>query len=189
MRVILLQDLRNLGKRGDEVDVKPGYGRNYLIPQGMALQSSQANRAFFEQQREKIDARHAKMRDEALAIAEKLTNVKIMIAKRVGDSGTLYGSVTSMDITAALEAKDIQVDRRRLDLDGGIKTVGDHVIRVDLHPEVIAELTVSVVSEAGDEAPPPEAASLLEPGETMESLEAEAEAAAEGETAETVETE
>jgi large subunit ribosomal protein L9 len=147
MRVILLKDERSLGKRGEEVNVKPGYGRNFLVPQGLALEATVANRAFFEQQREKIDARHTKERDEALEVAGKLANVKLSIAKRVGDSGTLYGSVTTMDIAAALEEKGIEVDRRRIDLEGGIKTLGDHAVRIDLHAEVMAEVTVSVVAE------------------------------------------
>ena len=147
MRVILLKDQRSLGKRGEEVDVKPGFGRNFLIPQGMALEATVANRAFFEQQRVKIDAHHTKEREEALEVAGQLANVKISISKRVGESGTLYGSVTTMDIAAALQEKGIEVDRRRLEVDGGIKAVGDHVVRIDLHSEVMAEVTVSVVAE------------------------------------------
>ncbi|MCH9647948.1 MAG: 50S ribosomal protein L9 [Deltaproteobacteria bacterium] len=147
MRIILLKDQRNLGKRGDEVVVKPGFGRNFLLPQGLALESTPANRSYFDQQRKKIDARHAKERDAAAAIAAELAGVKVVIQKRVGESGTLYGSVTSMDVAAALEEKGVKVDRRRIDLDGGIKTVGDHQVPIDLHPEVVAEVTVSVTSE------------------------------------------
>ncbi|MCB1032798.1 MAG: 50S ribosomal protein L9 [Acidobacteria bacterium] len=147
MRVILLKDQRSLGKRGEEVKVKPGFGRNFLIPQGLALEANTANRAFFEQQRAKIDARHVKEREAAMEIAAQLAGTKVVISKRVGDSGTLYGSVTSMDVAAALEEKGITVDRRRIDLEGGIKTVGDHAVRVDLHPEVMGEVTVSVVAE------------------------------------------
>lgn len=147
MLVILLKDQRNLGKRGDEVNVKPGYGRNYLIPQGMALEANTANRAYFHQQRAKIDARHVREREAAMEVAAQLAGTKVVISKRVGDSGTLYGSVTSMDIAAALEEKEISVDRRDIDLEGGIKTIGDHVVRIDLHAEVMGEITVSVVAE------------------------------------------
>jgi large subunit ribosomal protein L9 len=147
VKVILLNDQRHLGKRGEVVEVKPGHGRNYLLPQGLALAASHANMKFFEAQRGKIDAHHAKERDAAAEIAAKLAGLKIEIAKRVGETDTLYGSVTAGDIAELLEKKGFKVDRRRLDLEGGIKTLGDHQVRVELHPEVIAEVTVSVVKE------------------------------------------
>ncbi len=146
MRVILLSDQRHLGKRGEVVDVKPGFGRNYLVPQGMALEASHANIKYFEQQRTKIDAQHAKERDAAAEIAAKLSGLRLEIPKRVGDTGTLYGSVTAGDVADLLEKKGFTVDRRRIDLEGGIKALGDHPVRVELHPEVVAEVTVSVVA-------------------------------------------
>lgn len=146
MRVILLSDQRHLGKRGEVVDVKPGFGRNYLVPQGMALEASHANIKYFEQQRTKIDAQHAKERDAAAEIAAKLSGLRLEIPKRVGDTGTLYGSVTAGDVAELLEKKGFSVDRRRIDLEGGIKALGDHSVRVELHPEVVAEVTVSVVA-------------------------------------------
>lgn len=146
MRVILLSDQRHLGKRGEVVEVKPGFGRNYLVPQGMALEASHANIKYFEQQRGKIDAQHAKERDAAAEIAAKLSGLRLEIPKRVGDTGTLYGSVTAGDVAELLEKKGFSVDRRRIDLEGGIKALGDHPVRVELHPEVVAEVTVSVVA-------------------------------------------
>ena len=147
MRVILLSDQRHLGKRGQVVDVKPGYGRNYLVPQGFALEATNANVKFFEQQRTKIDAQHAKERDAAAEIAKTMEGLRIEIPKRVGETGTLYGSVTAGDVAEILEKKGFVVDRRRVDLEGGIKSLGDHPVRVELHPEVIAEVTVAVVAE------------------------------------------
>ncbi len=147
MKVILLNDQRHLGKRGEIVDVKPGYGRNFLLPQGLAMQATQGNIKLFEQQRAKIDARHAKERDAAQEIANKMAGLRIEIPKRVGETDTLYGSVTAGDIAEALEKKGFTVDRRRLDLEGGIKTLGDHPVRVELHPDVVAEVTVAVVRE------------------------------------------
>ena len=147
MRVILLSDQRHLGKRGEVVDVKPGFGRNYLVPQGLALEATHANIKYFEQQRSKIDAAHAKERDAAAEIGSRLSGLRLEIPKRVGDTGTLYGSVTAGDVAELLEKKGFTVDRRRIDLEGGIKSLGDHAVRVELHPEVIAELTVSVVAE------------------------------------------
>lgn len=147
MKVILLSDQRHLGKRGEILDVKPGYGRNYLLPQGLALEATEGNIKSFEQQRAKIDARHAKERDAAQEIANKMAGVQITIPKRVGETDTLYGSVTASDVAEALEAKGFTVDRRRIDLEGGIKTLGDHTVRVEVHSEVVAEITVSVVRE------------------------------------------
>jgi large subunit ribosomal protein L9 len=146
LRVILLSDQRHLGKRGEVVDVKPGFGRNYLVPQGIALEASHANIKYFEQQRTKIDAQHAKERDAAAEIAAKLSGLRLEIPKRVGDTGTLYGSVTAGDVAELLEKKGYSIDRRRIDLEGGIKALGDHSVRVELHPEVVAEVTVSVVA-------------------------------------------
>ena len=147
MKVILLSDQRHLGKRGETVEVKPGFGRNYLLPQGLALEYTPANQKLFEQKRHKIEAAHAKERDAAEAIKAKLEGLRVEIPKRVGEKDTLYGSVTAGDIAAALEAKGFAVDRRRIDLEGGIKTLGDHPVRVDLHPEVLAEVTVAVTRE------------------------------------------
>jgi large subunit ribosomal protein L9 len=148
VKVILLSDQRHLGKRGQVVEVKPGFARNYLLPQGFALEASHSNVTYFEQQRTKIDARHSQEREAAAAIAKQLAGLKISIPKRVGETETLYGSVTAGDIADVLAAKGFTVDRRRIDLEGGIKTLGDHSVRVELHPEVIAEVTVSVVPEA-----------------------------------------
>jgi large subunit ribosomal protein L9 len=147
VKVILLNDQRHLGKRGEIVDVKPGYGRNYLLPQGLALTATQGNVKLFEQQRVKIDAQHAKERSAAQEIADKMSGLRLEIPKRVGETDTLYGSVTAGDVAELLEQKGYTGDRRRIDLEGGIKTLGDHAVRVELHPEVVAEVTVAVVRE------------------------------------------
>ncbi len=147
MKVILLSDQRHLGKRGELVDVKPGYGRNYLLPQGLALEATHANVISFEQQRTKIDARHAQERAAAEVIAAKMGDLRLEIPKRVGETDTLYGSVTASEVAELLERKGFATDRRRIDLEGGIKTLGDHKVRIELHPEVIAEVTVTVVRE------------------------------------------
>jgi large subunit ribosomal protein L9 len=147
MRVILLTDLRHAGKRGQEVEVKPGHARNYLIPQRMAVEATEGNRKWFEQQRKKIDAHLAKERDEAAALAAQLAGTRVKIAKRVGETQTLYGSVTATEVAEALEAKGVTVDRRKLDLGGGIKTLGEHTVTIDLHHDVTAEVTVEVVAE------------------------------------------
>lgn len=149
MEVILLQDMRQLGRRGDVVKVKPGYARNYLLPQGMALAKTKANLAYFEQKRKKIDAAHAKEHAIAAEMAAHIAGLKIVIRKRVGESETLYGSVTSAEVAESLQSKGVTVDKRKIDLGvaHGIKTLGDHIVTIDLHPDVVAELTVSVQSE------------------------------------------
>lgn len=147
MKVILMGDVRHTGRRGEVVNVKPGYARNYLVPQGKALEATPGNLKYFEQQRQKIEVKHEKERDTATARAAEISAVEIEVPKRVGESGTLYGSVTAAEIAAALEAKGVTVDKRRIDLVGGIKSVGEHIVRIDLHTEVAAEVKVHVVSE------------------------------------------
>ena len=147
MKVILLSDLRHRGKRGETVEVKPGFARNFLLPQGLALVATPGNQKYFEQQRKKIDQKHADERDAAARIAGDLVGVTVNIRKRVSESQTLYGSVTAGEIADALKAKGYDIDRRRIDLEGGIKTVGDHPVRIELHPDVVAEVTVTVEPE------------------------------------------
>lgn len=145
MEVILLEDSRYLGKRGEVVKVKPGYARNYLLPRGIALEANKGNLAFFEQQRQKIDAAHAKRLEEAQDMAKKISEIKIVIKKRVGDRDTLYGSVTANDIVVALADKGVEVEKRQLDLGAPtLKTLGDHTVAIDLHAEVEAQVVVSI---------------------------------------------
>lgn len=147
MRVILLKDHRHLGQRGEEVDVKPGYGRNYLLPRGLALRANDANRKYFQEMRAKIEAQHVREREEAQAVADQLEGTRIEITKKAGETGTLFGSVTATEIAEELERQNIEVDRRRIDLEGGIKSIGDHEVRILLHSEVTVEITVTVLPE------------------------------------------
>ena len=147
MRVILMRDVLNTGKRGEIIDVKPGHARNFLIPRGMALEATPGNQKYFEEQRKKIDARHAKEREAASRIAADIAGLRIKVAKRVGETETLYGSVTATEIHYLLQEKGVTVDKRRIDLEGGIKTLGEHQVRIELHPEVVAEVTLTVVAE------------------------------------------
>ena len=147
MQVILMQDVLHTGKRGETVNVKPGYARNFLIPKGFALEATQGNQKYFQQQRKKIDAHHAKEREAAQEIATEIGTLRLRIAKRVSEAETLYGSVTAGEINELLHDKGVTVDRRRIDLEGGIKTLGDHQVRIELHPEVVAEVTVTVEAE------------------------------------------
>lgn len=147
MEVILLKDQRHLGTRGEVIKVKPGFARNYLLPQGIALEATPGNMKVFESLKAKIDALHNRERDAAQAIADRLEGTRIEVAKRVGETETLYGSVTATEVADLLAAKGFEIDRRRIDLEGGIKTVGDHEVRIDLHAEVEAKIIVTVVPE------------------------------------------
>ncbi|MDH3744280.1 MAG: 50S ribosomal protein L9 [Acidobacteriota bacterium] len=147
MQVILMRDVRHTGRRGEIVEVKPGYARNYLVPRGLALKATPGNIKVFEQQKHKIEIHHEKERDAAAAVAAELAGLSLEIRKRVGETETLYGSVTATDVTEALEAKGVSVDRRRIDLEGGIKTLGEHPVRIELHSEVTAEIIVQVLPE------------------------------------------
>lgn len=147
MKVILRTDVENLGRLGDLVEVKPGYGRNYLLPQGYAMLATSANLKVFELERKKLLAKTEALRSAAASLSDKIAATQITIPMRVGDNDKLYGSVTSAMISEALEARGIEVDRRRILLDAPIRALGDYEVRVRLHADVVAELVVSVVAE------------------------------------------
>lgn len=153
MKIILRADVENLGHLGDVVAVKPGYGRNYLIPQGLAMLASPANLRVFELERKKLQARMDALRADANEHASKLEGLVLTIAMRVGENDKLYGSVTTAIIGDALAAQGVEVDRRRILLDAPIRTLGEHVVRVRLHADVVPQFTVKIVSEthAGEE--------------------------------------
>ena len=146
MKIILRADVENLGRLGDVVTVKAGYGRNYLLPQGLAMLVTPGNIKAFELERKKLQARMDALRAAADELAGKLEGLVLPIVMRVGDNDKLYGSVTTAIIGDALAAQGIEVDPRIL-IDHPIRTLGDHPVRVRLHADVIASLTVKVVSE------------------------------------------
>lgn len=145
MKVILRADVDNLGRLGDIVAVKPGYGRNYLLPQGLASLATPGNLKVFEQERRKLQAMNDAIKAEASALAAKIEAAKVVIEVRTGDGDKLYGSVTSPQIAAILAEQGVDVDRRKIQLDEGIRSLGEYIIEVKLHPEVVAKLTVNVI--------------------------------------------
>lgn len=147
MKVILRADVEKLGHLGDIVNVKPGYGRNYLLPQRLASLATPANIRVFELERKKLQARMDALRAAASDIASKLEGVVVTIRMRVGENNKLYGSVTPAMIGDALAGMGIEVDRHRLLLDGVIRTLGEHHVRARLHPDVVPAFTVKIVSE------------------------------------------
>ena len=165
MKVILRADVEKLGHLGDIVNVKNGYGRNYLLPQKLASIATPANIKVFELERKKLQARMDALRASASEIAARLEGVVVTIPMRVGENDKLYGSVTSTLIGDALAAQGVEVDRRRILMDAPIRTLGEHPVRVRLHADVIAMLAVKVVSEDRplEEEAAPKAASEAAP--------------------------
>ena len=147
MKVILRADVEKLGHLGDVVTVKAGYGRNYLLPQGLAMLVTPGNLKAFELERKKLQARMDALRAAASEVAAKLEGVVVTISMRVGENDKLYGSVTPAMIGDALAAMGIEVDRHRLLLDGSIRTLGEHHVRARLHADVVPSFTVKIVSE------------------------------------------
>jgi large subunit ribosomal protein L9 len=148
MQVILMERIANLGKLGDEVKVKDGYARNYLLPQGKAKRATEANRQLFEAKRAELEAVQAKELAAAQEQAAKLDGLMIQITRKTGTDGRLFGSVTSIDIVDALQAQGLQVERSAIRLpEGPLKAVGDTPVQVALHTDVVATITVSVLGE------------------------------------------
>ena len=155
MEVILRETIDNLGRRGEVVDVKNGYARNYLLPQKLALLVTDTNRRQVEREREAAEAREAEERQVAARLAERLQSVECVITRRVGETSTLYGSVTSADIAEFYESRQISVDKRKIQLKEPIKELGDFSIAIRLHPDVVAEVAVKVSKEDTDAAEAP----------------------------------
>jgi large subunit ribosomal protein L9 len=151
MKVILLERLGRTGSIGDEVQVKDGYARNYLLPQGKALRATEANRARFETERAAIEKRNEERRLQAAGVAEGLDGKSVTMIRQAGETGQLYGSVASRDIIEALASDGFTVQRSQVDLTDPIKTVGLHTVPLLLHPEVAVSITVNV-ARSEDEA-------------------------------------
>jgi large subunit ribosomal protein L9 len=152
MEVILRQHVENLGDRGDIVKVADGYARNFLLPRKLALPATGGNRKHVERERKILETREAEERGQAEALASRLAAVDIAIARRVGETEQLYGSVTAVDIADYLKTKGFEIDRRKLILPEPIKTVGEHTVPLKLHRDVTVPLKVKVVAE-GTETP------------------------------------
>jgi len=145
IEVILREHVEHLGDRGEIVKVASGYARNFLLPRQLALVVTPENRKQIERERSVAEAKEAGQRSDAQALAAKLTGIDIVIARRVGEKDTLFGSVTSVDIADALAALQLTVDRRKIQLGEALRTVGEHKVPVKLFRDVVAELTVKIV--------------------------------------------
>ena len=152
MEVILREHVDNLGRRGEVVKVADGYARNYLLPRKLALLATEGNKQQIERERAKFEAREAEEKKVVDAVAERLATVEVVIARKVGDTEALYGSVTAADIVQALATKGFDVDKRKVQLGEPLKKVGDVTVPVKLHREVTVPLKVRVVAEGKEDA-------------------------------------
>jgi large subunit ribosomal protein L9 len=152
MEVILKEDVANLGHRGDVVKVADGYGRNFLLPRKLALQATLANKAVVEQMKSAAARRSATEKAQAEELATKLQPVVLSFTRKSGEAGHLFGSVTSVDIAAALETRGFEIDRRKIQLEEPIKSLGDFTVAIKLYREVAAHIQVKVLAEATEEA-------------------------------------
>ncbi len=148
VELILLQRVESLGQMGEIVKVKPGYARNFLLPQQKAIRASKANRERFEQQRAQLEAQNIKRRDEAERVAERVGGLSVVVIRQAGESGSLYGSVSARDIAEATTAAGLSVTRDQVILSHPIKSLGLAPVRVILHPEVSIRVTVNVARSA-----------------------------------------
>jgi large subunit ribosomal protein L9 len=144
MKVILLERIARLGQMGDEVTVKPGYARNYLLPQKKALRANKANREYFESQRVQLEAQNLERKKDAEAIAGKIEGNDFIVIRQAGDTGQLYGSVSTRDIAETIGEGGFTILRNQVMLDRPIKILGLHAVRISLHPEVEVEVRINV---------------------------------------------
>lgn len=177
MQVILLERVAKLGQMGEVVNVKDGYARNFLLPQGKALRANEANIKRFETDKAQLEARNLETRKEAEALAAKLDGAQFVVIRSASDSGALYGSVTPRDIADAATADGFTLDRKQIELNGPIKELGLHKVSVSLHPEVEVAISVNVARST-------EEAELQASGKTIQERAAEEEAAADFEISE-----
>jgi len=148
MKLILREDVENLGRGGDVVDVKPGYGRNFLLPRGLAVTANPKNLREIEHQKSVASAKAAKLKASAAAVAKRLSETPVTLKRKVGEQDKLFGSVTALDIAEALAARGLQIDRRSIELAEPIKTIGEFEVSVKLHHDIVGKAKVKVEAEA-----------------------------------------
>ena len=147
MEIILKEDIKGLGYKNDTVTVKPGYGRNYLIPQGLAILANKSNIKMIQENIRQAAHKAEKIKKDAEAIANSIGETVINIATKAGESGKIFGAVTALQVSDALREKGYEVDRKKIDFNESIKNIGEYKVTLNLHKEVHHEITLNVVSE------------------------------------------
>ena len=147
MDIILREDIKGLGYKNDIVSVKPGYGRNYLIPQGMAILTNKSNIKMTEENVRQASHKAEKVKKDAEALAQSIGELVLNISTKAGESGKIFGAITALQVSDALQAKGFEVDRKKIDFSGSIKEIGEHTVSLNLHKEVQHEITLNVVAE------------------------------------------
>lgn len=152
MEVILLERVAKLGQMGETVRVKDGFARNFLLPSGKALRATKENKARFESMKAQLETRNLELKSEASKVGEKLNGTEVVLVRQAGETGQLYGSVSTRDLAEALTAAGFSVARQQIVLNHPIKTIGMHVVPVTLHPEVEVAITANVARSADEAA-------------------------------------
>jgi len=147
VEVILREDVQKLGRRGDVVKVAEGYGRNYLVPRGLAMAVTEVNKAMIDKEKKVHVARMAKEKAEFESLAQRIGGLRFISPRKVGENDALYGSVTSGDVAEFLKGKGIEIDKRKVQLEEPIRKLGEHEVGIKLHPEVVAILKLLVTKE------------------------------------------
>ncbi|MBT31265.1 MAG: 50S ribosomal protein L9 [Thalassobius sp.] len=147
MEIILKDDIKGLGYKDDVVTVKPGYGRNYLIPQGLAILATESNKKILAENLKQASHKAEKVKTEAEEIASSIGDLELSIGAKAGESGKIFGAVTALQIADSLKAKGFDIDRRKISFNSDIKMLGEYTVVLDLHKEVKKEITIKVVEE------------------------------------------
>jgi large subunit ribosomal protein L9 len=147
MKVILKEDVKNMGNMGQIIDVAAGFARNYLVPRGLAIEANVKNVKSLEHEKRVIQEKAKKIKNQAQDFAGKVSGTTVIIKAKAGEEGKLFGSVTTMDIAEQLKSEGIDIDRKKISLDEPIKRLGSYSVKVKVHPEISAEVNVQVVEE------------------------------------------
>ncbi|MBE3591507.1 MAG: 50S ribosomal protein L9 [Thermoanaerobacter sp.] len=147
MKVILVKDVKNVGKAGEIVNVSDGYGRNYLLPRGLAIEATESNIKVLNEKKKAEEKKRKQELEEAKEMAQKLSNLSLVLKVKAGENGKLFGSVTSKDVEEALKEKGFDIDKKKISFDETVKTTGTYYVDIKLYQGVIAKVKVDVVAE------------------------------------------
>jgi large subunit ribosomal protein L9 len=147
MKVILREDVRNIGSMGQIIDVADGFGRNYLVPRGLAVEANTKNIKSLEHEKKVIQEKAKKIRNQAQDLAGKISNTTLVIKAKAGEEGKLFGSVTTMDVAEQLKKAGFDIDKKKISMEEPIKRIGSHTVKIKIHPEIATEVKVEVIEE------------------------------------------